>query len=439
MAEDTIVAPASGPPPSAVCIIRVSGPATCTALRHLCGTDLRPRRLVRVALREAGRAQPLDEGLAVFFPGPGSFTGEDVGELHVHGGRAVIDGVIDELCRLPGVRPADPGEFSRRAFANGKLDLLQAEGIADLVAAETRLQRVQAIRQLQGGPSALYDSWRSRAVQGLAEAEASLDFIDEADVGTAEVDRGRIRSLARDIAAHLDDSRRGERLREGFHVAVLGPPNSGKSSLVNELVRREAAIVSETAGTTRDIIEVHLNLGGWPVTLADTAGIREAGDSIEREGIRRALHWAEQADLVLVVRDLASDECPAIDIPSAQTLRVWNKADLRPPDQHPKFETGDLAISCHAGTGIEDLLESLVARIARLGGHPETGLTLTRTRHRMSLLRAVEALRHASDADSMELVAEELRTAVHALGRITGRVDVEDVLDQVFSCFCIGK
>ena len=375
----------------------------------------------------------------MYFPGPDSFTGEDVGELHVHGSRAVIDGVMDELCRLPDVRPADPGEFSRRAFANGKLDLVQAEGIADLVAAETRLQRVQAIRQLQGSLSDLYDAWRSRAVACLAEAEASLDFIDEADVGAVAPDPGKPRSLARDIAAHLDDDQRGERLREGFRVAVLGPPNSGKSSLVNLLARREAAIVSSTAGTTRDIIEVHLNLGGWPVTLADTAGIREAGDSIEREGIRRALNWAKQADVTVVLGDLSTDEEPAVTSAPARLLRVWNKSDLRSPARDSRVSNDDLLISCRTGNGIDELLEALRSTIAAVGGHPEDGLALTRARHRQALKRAAEALRNAAQVESLELAAEELRAAVHALGRITGRVDVEDVLDRVFSSFCIGK
>ena len=375
----------------------------------------------------------------MFFPGPDSFTGEDVGELHVHGSRAVIDGVIGELCRLPDVRPADPGEFSRRAFANGKLDLVQAEGIADLVAAETRFQRIQAVRQVQGGLSELYDSWRSRAIECLAEAEASLDFIDEADVGSVPLQPGKAQSLAHDITAHLDDDRRGERLREGFQVAVLGPPNSGKSSLVNLLARREAAIVSSTAGTTRDIIEVHMNLGGWPVTLADTAGIRKSGDEIEREGIRRALNWAKQADVMLVLGDLSTGETPQFEVAAARSVRVWNKSDLRSPMQDPRVQPGDLAISCRTGTGIDGLLDALEAVVAAGGSHPEEGLALTRVRHREALKRAAAALGNVQHSVSTELAAEELRAAVHALGRITGRVDVEDVLDRVFSNFCIGK
>ncbi|MCY4004324.1 MAG: tRNA uridine-5-carboxymethylaminomethyl(34) synthesis GTPase MnmE [Rhodospirillales bacterium] len=439
MAGDTIVAPASGPPPSAICIIRISGPATKAALHRLCGKELCPRRLARVTLRETDRTVPLDEGLAVYFLGPDSFTGEDVGELHVHGSRAVIDGVIDELCRLPGVRPADPGEFSRRAFANGKLDLIQAEGIADLVAAETRFQRIQAVRQVQGGLSELYDSWRSRAIECLAEAEASLDFIDEADVGSVPLQPGKAQALAHDITAHLDDGRRGERLREGFQVAVLGPPNSGKSSLVNLLARREAAIVSSTAGTTRDIIEVHMNLGGWPVTLADTAGIRKSGDSIEREGIRRALNWAEQADVTLILGDLSTGEKPQFEFTPARSVQVWNKSDLRSPLRDPRVQPGDFTISCRTGSGIDTLLDGLEAAVAVVGGHPEEGLALTRVRHREALKRAADALRNVQHSVSAELAAEELRAAVHALGRITGRVDVEDVLDRVFSNFCIGK
>ncbi len=392
-----------------------------------------------MTLREEGETTPIDEGLAVFFPGPDSFTGEDVAELHVHGSRAVIDDVIAELCRVPSVRPADPGEFSRRAFANGKLDLVQAEGIADLVAAETRFQRMQAVRQVKGEPSELYESWRSRAIASLAEVEASLDFIDEADVGSVPLDPEGPEVLAAEILAHLEDGRRGERLREGFRIAVIGPPNSGKSSLVNLLAQRDAAIVSSTAGTTRDVIEVQLDLGGWPVTIADTAGIRDATDAIEQEGIRRAINWAESAAFTIVLADLTDSQEPVFSVDATPSLRVWNKADLAPARGQARATEGEPVISCQTGKGIEVLLEMVMAELAKAGRPSDAGLALTRARHREALSRAAEALQKVSKTRSPELAAEDLRVAANALGRITGRVDVEDVLDTIFSTFCIGK
>ncbi len=439
MAGDTIVAPASGSPPAAIGIIRISGPETRTAIRRLCQTDLEPRRLVRVTLREQEGAALIDEGLAVFFPAPDSFTGEDIGEFHVHGSRAVMDGVVDELCRIPRVRPADPGEFSRRAFANGKLDLVQAEGIADLVAAETRFQRIQAVEQLRGGLSAVYESWRGRMVADLAAVEASLDFIDEADVGSVQLNLKGAGVLAAEILAHLDDNRRGERLRDGFRVAVLGPPNAGKSSLVNLLARRDAAIVSSTAGTTRDVIEVHMNLGGWPVTVADTAGLRDATDPIEQEGVRRAMRWAETADLAIVLGDLTTMQPMATVDAAERILRVWNKADLSPAGRLDALPDTDIVISCRTGHGLDALLAHLVSEVAAIGPTLGDGPALTRARHRDALVRAARALQQVAPAPSTELAAEELRAAVNAMGRISGRVDVEDVLDEVFASFCIGK
>lgn len=439
MDGDTIVASASGPSPTAICVIRISGSEARTALRRVCAVDPAPRRMDRVTLREEGESTPIDEGLAVFFPGPDSFTGEDVVELHVHGSRAVVDDVIAELCRVPNVRPADPGEFSRRAFANGKLDLVQAEGIADLVAAETRFQRMQAVRQLKGEPSELYELWRSRAIASLAVVEASLDFIDEADVGSVPLDRAGAELLAGELVAHLADGHRGERLREGFRVAVIGPPNSGKSSLVNLLAQRDAAIVSSSPGTTRDVIEVQLDLGGWPVTIADTAGIRDATDAIEQEGIRRAIHWAESAAFTIFLADLTSCQESGYPVGATPSLRVWNKADLAPARGQTLAADGESVISCRTGMGIDAFLEKVMAEIARAGRPSGDGLALTRARHREALSRAAEALQKASKSRSPELAAEELRVAVNALGRITGRVDVEDVLDKIFSTFCIGK
>lgn len=435
-AGDTIIALASGPPPAAVAVVRISGPAAREALALLTGADLPPRRLVRATLRRAGEDPPLDEALAVFFPGPASFTGEDSGELHLHGSRAVVDEALEALCAHPAVRPAEPGEFTRRAFVNGKMDLVQAEGVADLVAAETRLQRVQAVRQARGALSVAYEGWRARTLDALALAEASLDFVDEDDVGETAADAEGLRALAREIRAHLDDGGRGERLREGFAIAVLGPPNAGKSSLVNALARRDVAIVSPRAGTTRDVIEARLDLDGWPVTVADTAGLREAEDEIEREGIRRARDWGRAADVCVVLGDMGAGTPPDPPAWAERAIPVWNKADLA---GGPAPGPGEIAISCRTGEGLDDLLVRLREEVARGAGNPEAGAHLTRARHRDALATAAGALERAAAEGADELAAEELRTAAEALGRITGGVDVEDVLDLVFGTFCIGK
>ncbi len=435
-ASDTIVALASGLPPAGVAVVRISGSLAKETMTLLVDVPFPARRMVRARIRN-GDGTPLDDGLAVFFPGPESFTGEDVGELHLHGSRAVIDEVIEALCAHPQVRPAERGEFSQRAFANGKIDLIQAEGIADLVAAETRFQRIQAVRQMEGEQSARYDGWRERALDALVCAEASLDFIDEADVGTEPSDAPTLLALAREIRKHLDDGRRGERLREGFRVAVLGPPNAGKSSLVNLLARRDVAIVSNQAGTTRDVVETRLDLDGWPVTIADTAGLRESDDEIEQEGIRRAHDWGRSADLCLVVGDLETGILPELPDWAERSLCVWNKSDL--DDGVADAHGEDLLVSCKTGEGIDVLIDRVQEVIATGVGNPEAGLSLTRARHRDALIATADALESAAGTGTAELVAEELRAAVEALGRITGRVDVEEVLDRVFASFCIGK
>jgi tRNA modification GTPase len=374
----------------------------------------------------------------LWVPAPASFTGEDVVELHVHGGRAVSAALADVLSRLPECRPAEPGEFSRRAFENGKLDLTEAEAIADLVEAETAAQRRQALRQLDGALGALYEDWRGRLLRALAHLEAEIDFADEElPEGMTLAVRPVLAALIAEIAAHLNDSQRGERLREGAQIAIVGPPNAGKSSLLNLLARRDVAIVSAQAGTTRDVIEVHLDLGGWPVTLADTAGLRETSDEIEREGVRRAEQRARQADLRLVVLDAADAATPAMleKLIAPGDIVVLNKLDLA-PDAKPLKEA--LAISVRSGTGIDALLVRLQQRVAALldGG----GVPLTRQRHRQALEESLAALQRAqAQRGAPELLVEDVRLAVRALGRITGRVDVEDMLDIIFREFCIGK
>ena len=404
-----------------------------------------PRRALATLrrLREPETGEPIDQGLTLWFPAPASATGEDVAEFHVHGGAAVIAALADALAALPGLRPAEPGEFTRRAFEAGRLDLTEAEGIADLVAAETEAQRRQALAQMEGGLHRLYDGWRERLLALRANVEAAIDFSDQelGDDPLAAAAPG-LAALAAEIAAHLDDCRRGERLREGFCIAIVGAPNAGKSSLINRLAGRNAAIVSARAGTTRDVVEVRMDLAGWPVTLADTAGLRESRDEIESEGVRRALARAASADLSLVVFDGAhwpEAASQSLAMLGSDALAVLNKTDLFPDP--PPAAIGDnpaLGVSCLTGTGIEALLETLAAEIAQRyqpGGAP----ALTRARHRQAVVECRDALARAMAGPADERLAEELRLAAHALGRITGRVDVEAVLDLVFRDFCIGK
>ncbi len=458
MSPETIYALASAHGQAGIAVIRISGPETGAALAALTvGGETRkppePRRAMRVRLADPATSDVLDDGLALWFPGPESFTGEDVAELHVHGGHAVVGGVLGALGAMEGLRMAEAGEFTRRAFENGKLDLTAAEGLADLVAAETAAQRKQALRQLQGDLGRLYEDWRERLLGALAHLEAGIDFSDE-DLPEG-VEAAAARELARlqkEIAAHLKDGRRGERLRSGLLIAIIGPPNAGKSSLLNLLAQRDVAIVSEVAGTTRDVIEAHLDLGGYPVIVADTAGLRDESDgddgieAIEAEGMRRARGKARDAELRLAVFD--GETWPETDPATAalvdgDTLVVVNKADLKAPS--PPLEVkGEpaLAISALTGDGIEGLLQAMTARLEGLMGTAASP-ALTRVRHREALEECLGALGRVVAADGNdgkpELAAEDLRLAARALGRITGRVDVDEVLDVIFRDFCIGK
>lgn len=375
----------------------------------------------------------LDQALVLWLPGPASFTGEDIAELHLHGSPAVLAAVLAELGRMPGCRLAEPGEFTRRAFDHGKLDLTEIEGLADLLAAETEAQRRQAVRQMEGALGRLYDGWRDRLVRALAHFEATIDFAEE-DIPADLTDRVLVEcaTLAAEMRRHLADGGRGERLRAGLEVAILGAPNVGKSSLLNALAGRERAIVSPVAGTTRDVIEVSLDIAGWPITLADTAGLRAAADVIEQEGIRRALDRATRADLVLLVMDARDWPSVPVAPTDVRTLLVANKADLAPP-----LPDRILAVSCLQGLG----LDILAARLAEEAGQAmDSGDALmTRVRYREAVEAALSALDRVADAPELALAAEDIRLAVRALGRITGRVDVEDLLDIVFRDFCIGK
>lgn len=432
--ERTIFAPATARGRAGVAIVRISGPQAGPALERLAGRVPAPRAARFAALTDPVTGEAIDQGLTLWFPGPASFTGEDVAEFHVHGGPAVVAGLLAALGRIEGCRLAEAGEFSRRAFLNGKLDLTQVEGLGDLIEAETAAQRRQALGQMAGGFARIAEAWTLRLTRALAHVEAAIDFPDE-DLPDDLLDPARTvaETLVQEIGVRLADGRRGEILRDGLSVALIGPPNSGKSSLMNALAGRNAAIVSAQAGTTRDVIEVHLDLGGYPVILADTAGLREGADPIEAEGIRRARARAEAADLRLLVLDAAVPESLAVfaGLRGDATLLVWNKLDQAVPP------ADGLALSAETGEGLGALVGALAARAeAMLGGDAPI---VTRERHRAALEDCVASLIRAVAGVDPALVAEDLRLAVRALGRITGRVDVEDLLDVIFRDFCIGK
>lgn len=442
MDAGTIFAAATAAGKAGVAVVRVSGPQAGAALRALAGTLPRPRVAARARLADPADGGALDDGLVLWFPAPASFTGEDVAEFHIHGGRATLAGVLGALGRVPGLRLAEPGEFARRAFAAGKLDLTQVEALADLIEAETAAQARQALRQLGGGLGRAAEDLRARILKLRARAEAEIDFPDEGDVpgGLIAALKAPLAALDGELATLIDAATRGERLRRGFTVAILGAPNAGKSSLLNRLARREAAIVSSVAGTTRDVIEVHLDLAGWPVTLWDTAGLRAIPDAadphaaLEIEGMRRAAARAAEADLRLVVLDARDGEPDAALAPyAADALVVRNKSDLVP-------HASGLAVSALTGAGIEALERELTARAAAaLDAGALAAIPATRARHREALEGVRAALRRASAQGPPELVAEELRIAADALARIAGRTGVEDVLDVLFAEFCIGK
>jgi tRNA modification GTPase len=503
--RDTIFALSSGRGPAAIAVVRISGPRASTALSALGVKTPEPRKAGLARIRDPQTNEIIDEGLALWFPGPRSETGEDVVELQLHGGRAVIAATLRALARIEGLRPAEAGEFTRRAFENGKLDLTAVEGLADLVSAETEGQRRQAFRQMKGALGGRAEHWRAQLIQALAMVEARIDFSDEADVPEDLIAPALAiaRALEAEIAATLADGGRGERLREGLVVAIAGPPNAGKSTLLNRLARREAAIVSPFAGTTRDVIEVHLDLGGLPVTLLDTAGIRETDDPVELEGVRRARDRAAAADLVLWVVDASEKGDDGKGTLAQAGPPVWavrNKIDLidqglrrneyefaHSGSDEPfgrvyntlkdmvnqgltakseakgrtntalnqmanasfadkedyRFSSSEegFYISAASGAGFDRLLAALTVHAEHFLAGAESAL-VTRERHRRALEGTHAALRRAVSGDLAgreDLLAEELRIAAAALGRLTGRVDVEDILDVIFRDFCIGK
>jgi tRNA modification GTPase len=465
VSTDTIYALSSGRPPAAIAVVRISGPRAGEGVKALIGRVPEPRKATLARVRDPQSGEAIDEALVLFFRAPHSETGEDVAELQLHGGRAVIAGTLAALSRVEGLRPAEPGEFTRRAFENGKLDLTEVEGLADLIYAETEAQRRQAYRQLRGLLGAHAESWRTQIVEAQALVEAGIDFSDEGDVPGDLVRPAleRARALHGEIETALAQSARGERLRDGLVVAIAGPPNAGKSTLLNRIARREAAIVSPIAGTTRDVIEVHLDLDGYPVTLLDTAGIRDTDDPVEMEGVARARARAAEADLVLWVAEATAPLSPPLipplspppqggrEIDAGATWLVVNKIDLveegkRSLDEHGEREvnagtTRRFAISATRGEGLDALISALAAHAAGFFGAAEPAL-VTRERQRRTLAEARDALARALAEGAQgreDILAEELRLAARALGRLTGRVDVEDILDVIFRDFCIGK
>lgn len=434
---DTIYALSSGAGKGGVAVIRISGTAVKNVLKQMVSlSDPKPRYAYFKPIT-AVDGRVLDQALVLYFAAPNSFTGEDVVEFHVHGGRGVIQSVLEAIGDISGCRPAERGEFSRRAVINGKMDLTTAEGILDLINAETEQQRAQALIQAQGTLMHLYDGWRSTLCHHMAYLEAFIDFPEEEippeKLETIDSD---IQGLIKTIQSHLNDNRSGERLREGFQIAIIGVPNVGKSSLINMLTKKEVAIVSQMAGTTRDVVEAHLDVGGFPVILADTAGLREQVEEIESEGIRRAVQKAEEADLILHIQDGTNypntDPLPSM-LAQKTVLTIWNKADAM-RDQPQDV----LCVSAKTGQGIPELWAHIRMILERDFGQRSGGI-ITRERYRTALTSCVRSLTQAICVSETELKAEELRLAARYLGRITGRIEVEELLDVIFRDFCIGK
>lgn len=436
-AAHTIVALSSGAPPAGVAVIRISGPEAIAVLEKLTGSIGPPRQMHLRTIRDPGTSEAIDRVLAVHFAGPHSFTGEDSAELHCHGSRAVVERVLELIAKLEGCRLAEAGEFTRRAFENGRLDLTQVEGIGDLIAAQTQAQRRQAARRTEGELAKALESWRAQIVKLRAEVEARLDFADEGDVAPA-LPAGmadELAALVRQISAILDNYSGGRLVREGVRVALTGAPNAGKSTLMNRLARSEVAIVTEVPGTTRDVIEVPLNVDGYLFLVADTAGVRPTDDRVEAEGVRRAQARIADSDLVIELIAPDSDDIP-VEVPAGVELwRVGSKADLGEASVPGLV----MEISALAGDGM-DILKAALTQFAERHTSGEEAALVSHARDREHLERAAAALDGARDRlAAPELLAEELRQASDALGRLTGAVDAEEVLDAIFAGFCIGK
>lgn len=432
---------------SGVAVIRVSGAEARETICRMTDIDigrLKPRYAYFANLYSVPERQLLDKCLLLYFKAPFSFTGEDIVEFQIHGSRAVISGVISSLAQIPGFRLAEPGEFSKRAFYNGKMDLTQAEGLADLIDAETAEQQKYAMRQMEGGLKNLYESWRDELLTVMAHLEAYIDFPDEnIPQDTVFKLENNVFKLCEAISAHLSGDKIGERLREGFRVVIVGPPNAGKSSLLNAVVNREAAIVSNIAGTTRDAVDVHLDLKGYPVMFTDTAGLREVEDAIEKRGIEIAYHKIAEADLVICLFDASQDTVHLFDnlqkTISDKMLLVANKADKLSAEQIDELKRRNcLIIAAKQRQGLDLLLAEITKQIENKFT-ANSDVLITRARYREALQETLETLRQFSLDKEIELAAEDIRLAARGLGKITGRIEVDDILDKIFGSFCIGK
>lgn len=430
---ETIYALSSGVGLAGVAVVRVSGSGAARTLTSLAGPLAPARQAVLRRLRAPGNGEVIDQALVIWFPAPASFTGEDVAEFHIHGGRAVISALLNVLSTMPGLRPAGPGEFTRRAFARGRLDLTAVEGLDDLIEADTEQQRRAALRIALGENRRLYEGWRQSIISALALVEASIDFVEEEDVPIESMSTvvAHCQYLVAALTAHLESEGRAKRLREGVQIVIAGPPNAGKSSLLNWLAQRDVAIVAAEAGTTRDILEVHLDLGGYAVTICDTAGLRNALGDVEREGIRRAEERIAESDLVLWLSEVGN--APKLSAKTVWPLR--SKIDLL-----ERVEAG--GISTVTGAGLDELLAQLRRFVAELMGGTTDSPMLIRDRHRQAFHAAIGALSRVigcSATSNIEFLAEDLRLAAREIGRVTGVVDVEDILGDIFSRFCVGK
>jgi len=442
-ADDTIFALSTGFVKSGIGVIRISGKSVKLALSLVCDYENPIANYAKPCpIKDIKTGEIIDKGLVLYFEAPKSYTGEDVAELHLHGSRAVISNVLEILNNIEGLRPAERGEFTKRAVINGKMDLTSAEGVNDLINAETNEQRKQALRQMSGELADLYENWQNRLKRILAHLEAYIDFPEEDipnDLETAST--SEITAIMKEIKEHLADNHKGEILRQGYSIAIIGAPNAGKSSLLNKLVKRDAAIVSSLAGTTRDIIEVFLDLDGFPVILADTAGLREAKDVIEEEGIKRALKRAASANLKLAVFDGA--KYPKLDketlsLCDKNTLKIINKTDLIGNHNVITKENNVILTNALTGKGLNAVLDFIKKRVSDELSLKENP-ALTQIRHREALTECAEALSRALTAPQTDLKTEDLRLASRALGKITGQISVDEVLDIVFRDFCIGK
>lgn len=431
---DTIFALSSGQLPSGIAVIRISGPRCRFVIETMAGKLPLPRKASLCEIVSFGEREFLDQGLVLWFPGPKSFTGEDCAELQIHGGWAVVTAVLRSLGSFDGLRMAEAGEFSRRAFENGRLDLTELEGLSDLIAAQSEAQRKQAYFQSRGQLRNLLEDWRHRLIHMRALVEADFDFSDEEDVPGSVADGvwGKARDLCDEVVTHLDDGRIGEIVRDGFRIVLMGLPNSGKSSLLNALSKRDVAIVTEIAGTTRDLIEVELDIGGYLVVVCDTAGIRDSGDVIEQEGVRRAKEAGKHSDLIIWLWEIGSAD-------GGPSSELENHIVVRSKDDEGVFETDLMTISTETGHGMDTLISLISDQFSVLSSNVERGL-ITRERHRLALKDVVKELNSANDTlTSTDLRAEYLRQASDHLGRVVGRVDVEDILDVIFAEFCVGK